>query len=196
MSRWFAFALALPGTALATITIDPGFWETYEPNHQYTEATLGDLAALDEGDLLDTERGAIGLVVRIVGRDSVTSALVSARIGLDGTARQRIQVKVVPFDLPRADPRPPQTYRRPVSEEQAAKLRALLERWDFWSAPYSLGRPDDAGDKSCESAGSWVIEGLESNRYQIIVRSTCGQLEAEAAELRDFLLGLASVAPE
>jgi hypothetical protein len=195
MRRCLVIALLLTGTASATIAIDPGFWENYEPFGQYTEATIRDLIALDEGDLLDSARGSTGLTIRMVGRDAENESLVSARLSLGSAARKRVQIKVVPFMLPRVETSPPRTYRRQVTDEQAAALLALLDQWDFWAAPYSMDPGADSAGSCSDSRNGWIIEGFEPQRYQILFRSNCGGLEPAAAALRDFLLGLADVSP-
>lgn len=183
------------GAARAAITLDPGFWDSYQPFGQYSRETIRDLTKLNEGDLLETARDIDGLELRLVGRMSAVDPLVSARLVIDSSAKMRLQIKLIPFELPPTGRPRPESLRRPLTAGQAAALEMLLDKWDFWDAPYSLdGRPaPGSAEVGCENAGYWIIEAVRPGAYEIVARSTCGGLDPAVAEIRDFLLGLARV---
>lgn len=192
MQRLFILVCLLSLSAGAAVTIDPEFWKSYRPYQQYSREMIRDLAALGEGDLLETARAIDGLELRVVGRHTSASKLVSARIVIDSVARRRLQVKIVPFELSPSGIEAPAVRRRQVTPAQAEALMALLDDSGFWDAPYDLEAPD-TGPLGCSDAGQWVIEGVRPGTYQLIVRSECGGLETAAAEIRGFLLDLAGV---
>lgn len=176
--------------AVAAVTIDPDFWESYQPYRQYSTEAIRDLAALGEGDLLETARAIDGLELRVVGRRSRASVLISARLVIDSVARRRLQVKTVPFALsPNSNPSPT-VRRRLVTSAESDALVALLEQSNFWDAPYSLPN-SEPGD--CADGGQWMLEAVRPGAYQLIVRTGCGGLDPAAADIRDFLLDLAGV---
>lgn len=192
MRALLILACILSNAARATVVIDSDFWDSYEPNRQYSRETMRELAALGEGDLLETAREIDGLELRVVGRDSQASNLISARLVIDSVARQRLQVKILPFELsPNTNPEPTMR-RRQVTAAQADALLTLLERQQFWDAPYSVSAPD-AGSLNCANSGHWIIEAVKPGAYQLISRTTCGGLDPAAAAVRDFLLDLAGV---
>lgn len=191
-AAWLIGLLALLATASrAAVTLDPNFWDAYEPFGQYSFATIRDLTALNEGDLLQTARDIDGLELRLVGRRSPFDPLVSARIVVDSTAMMRLQLKFIPFELPPTGRPRPRSVRRLVTAEQAARLESLLEKWDFWDAPYSLEGTAVADQVGCENAGHWIVEAVRPGRYEIMSRSSCGGLDPAVAEIRDFLIDLA-----
>ena len=171
----------------AEIPLDNAFWENYQPYRQYSETMLRDLSALEESDLLATGRNIDRLELRIVGRKSPLSNLISVRAVIDDQTGQRLQVKIVP-DIVRNDTGKTEVHRRPLSAEQAQRLTAMLEQWQFWEAPYQ-----PADDADCEGSGHWIIEGIRPGGYQLIERSECAELEPGAAETRDYLLGIAGI---
>jgi hypothetical protein len=175
----------------AAVAIGPDFWESYEPYRQYSPETIRDLAALAEGDLLETARDIDGLELRVVGRQSGASDLISARLVIDSVARRRLQVKTVPFALsPNGSP-PPTVRRRLVTSAEADALTALLDRSSFWDAPYSLPIPES---RDCADGGQWMLEAVRPGTYQLLVRTECGGLDPATAEIRDFLLDLVGIA--
>jgi hypothetical protein len=189
---------SLPMTgSLAAVTLDPEFWDSYQPFWQYSHTTIRDLTALNEGDLLQTARKIDGLELRLIGRRSPYDPLISARIVVDSTAMRRLQVKYIPFEFPPTGRPWPQSVRRPITADEAETLERLLEKWDFWDAPYSLeGRTAaDEDAAGCENAGHWIIEAVKPGSYEIMSRSSCGGLDPAAAEIRDFLIDLAGAPP-
>jgi hypothetical protein len=192
MRALLILACILSTPARAAVVIDSDFWDSYEPYLQYSRETLRELAALGEGDLLETAREIDGLELRVVGRNSRASNLISARLVIDSVVRQRLQVKIVSFDLsPNTNPEPTMR-RRQVTAAQADALMTLLEQQHFWDAPYSVSAPD-AGSLNCSDTGHWIIEAVKPGAYQLISRMACGGLDPAAAAIRDFLLDLAGV---
>lgn len=191
-----SLALTLP--AWAAEELDPKFWAHYEPYRQYSSATMEDLGALDEGDLLATSRGTDGTVVRVLGRNSASSKLISARIAIDSVARLRMVVKVARHESIVGVRRRLEVHRVQISIEQAERLLDLLDKWRFWEAPYTLDRAprDDGFAAVCTDSSGWLIEGVTPRAYQIMFRSNCNGLDPAAAEIRDFLLGLVNVSPD
>lgn len=197
-------AIFISGTAAAALDLDADFWQDYVPYQQYTDSTLRDLYALQEGDLLETAREIDGLELRVIGRASAGSDLISARVVIDSVVRQRLQVKIVPFSLsPNSGPRP-RLQRRQLSGAQADSLLALLEQLSFWQAPYaSANRNSEAADTAasgtdprCDDAGHWIIEAVRPGSYQFIARSSCMTLDPLVTEIRDYLFGLAAIAAD
>jgi hypothetical protein len=185
----------LSGTVSAAVTLDPAFWDDYRPYQQYSPETIRDLIALSEGDLLETAREIDGLELRVVGRTSPISRLISARVVIDSVARQRLQVKVIPFDpSPNGRQRPALT-RRLLSDEEAQELTALLIELKFWNAPYRLdGRDEiDRAAADCNEANGWIVEAVRPGAYQLISRTNCDSPDSAASRIRDYLLGLAGV---
>jgi hypothetical protein len=179
--------------AAADVQLEPGFWDDYVPYRQYSEQTLSDLRVLQETDLLETGRDIDGLEFRVMGRNSSTSSLISARVVIDSVLRLRMQVKVAPSTLSPNDDAEPPMQRTLLSTDQAETLLRLLEDWGFWDAPYALDRPAAARGLDCSNAGEWLVEAIRPGTYQLVSRSTCGGLEPAVAEIRDFLLGLVDV---
>jgi hypothetical protein len=175
--------------------LDAEFWDSYRPYQQYSAATLSDLFALQEEDLLGASRGTDGVVLRLIGRRSASSPLVSARIGIDSIARLRLVAKVLAQDPTATVPVRPEIHRVPVSPGQAERFLALLQQWNFWDAPYRLADAPVAfgSGGACANSAGWLIEGVMARSYQLIVRSDCGGLDPAAAEIRDFLLELAGI---
>lgn len=182
-------AMIIPGATNAAVSLGPAFWNTYEPYRQYSSRMIRELAILREGDLLETAREIDGLELRVVGRASPASALISARVVIDSVARERLQIKVVPFGLSSGGG-DPTSRRRQLRPAEAQALTALLDRLHYWDAPYRL---EDADSNQCPDAGHWVVEAYRPGSYQIIARSTCPKLDPLVAEVRDLLLDLAGV---
>lgn len=182
--------LTIPVAAPADISIGPAFWDSYEPYRQYSARTLEDLARLREGDLLETARDIDGLELRVIGRDSPVSALISARVVIDSVARERLQIKIVPSELSSGETKAPTARRHPLSPDETEALAALLERVQFWNAPYQSG---NLAAGRCPNGGHWIVEAYRPGSYQIIARSDCPRLDSAVAEIRDFLLSLGSV---
>jgi len=182
--------LTIPSAARAAVSIGPAFWDSYEPYRQYSARTLRRLSILREGDLLETAREIDGLELRVVGREDPASALISARVVIDSVVRERLQIKIVPFELSSGNPGTPTARRHQLRPEEAEALPELLERLHFWDAPYRPGNP--ASDQ-CPNGGHWVVEAYRPGSYQIIARSTCPRLDSLVAEIRNFLLRLGGV---
>jgi hypothetical protein len=183
--------LTIAGAARAAVSIGPAFWDSYEPYRQYSARTLRNLATLRESDLLETARDIDGLELRVVGREGPASALISARVVIDSVVRERLQIKIVPFELSSGNTSEPTTRRHQLSPDETEALVDLLERTRFWEAPYRYENP---GSGQCSSNdGHWVVEAYRPGSYQIVARSTCPQLDSVVAAVRDFLLGIAGI---
>jgi hypothetical protein len=190
MRRLLILSCVLASAARAAVTIDPDFWESYQPYRQYPPETIRDLAALGEGDLLETARDIDGLELRVVGRRTRASALISARVVVDSVARRRLQVKTVPFVLSPNSNAAPTVRRRQVTSAEADALMALLDRSGFWDAPYTVPNSELL---DCADGGQWMLEAIRPGTYQLIVRIECGGLDPVATGIRDFLLDLAGI---
>lgn len=191
MKQRLAIAIALfAGQAMAQVQLEPGFWDDYVPYRQYSQQTLDDLSILQETDLLETGRDVDSLEFRIVGRNSSSSELISARVVIDSVQRLRMQVKLAPPTLSPNDDAESPMQRTLLSTDQAETLLRMLEEWGFWSAPYALEAPTRVVGLDCSNAGDWLVEAVRPGTYQLVTRSTCGGLDPAVVEIRDFLLGL------
>lgn len=196
MKSRIAMSLLLAlGTARAGVAIDDRFWESYRPYQQYSREALRDLIALGEGDLLETAREIDGLELRLIGRESAGSPLLSARVVIDSVARERLQVKVIPFSLSPGQNRNLISRRRALTPDQADRLVSLLEEVEFWDAPYRIDDADVSSSTSrdCATGAAWLIEAYRPGTYQLVARSECSGLDASISEIRRFLLELAGV---
>jgi len=191
MRRALILACLPLNPALAAVSLDRDFWETYRPYQQYSHETIDELIALDEGDLLETARDIDGLELRIVGRTAANAALVSVRVVIDSVARQRLQFKQVPYALsPNAGERPTMR-RRQLDSGQTDSLLRLLEQSQFWDAPYRPRGIGDGAAGTCSNAGHWIVEAVRPGGYQLITREDCGNLDPLVRQLRDLLLEFA-----
>lgn len=185
----------LLNTSWAAITIGPEFWDAYQPNQQYSSAMMRDLIALREGDLLETAREIDGLELRVVGRSSPSSSLISARVVIDSIARERLQLKVLEYDPSPNSRSDPALSRRLLRMDQADALIELLEGIDFWNAPYLIEqtRPTNDIGSDCVEGNGWVVEAFRPGTYQLISRPNCRGPDQVVVEILEFLLGISGV---
>jgi hypothetical protein len=182
-------------SAQAAVTLDPSFWDDYQPYQQYSDAVISDLIALREGDLLETASSIDGLELRIVGRDAPGAMLISVRVVIDSVARQRLQAKTIPFDLAQSGRAKPTLQRRPLRDDEAQALTEMLETTHFWDAPYSLEtvERDAVLQNACEEGNGWIVEAVRPGAYQLISRANCEGLDPSVAAIRDLLLAIAGI---